>query len=190
MLLTTSQYPDCLVVLDTLGVRSDATILGIAAARFNIDDNHVLPQFLDLYIDPDSNTRVGRVVEAAALQWWAERPDYAEVFGRSGQQLHTALEQLYDFFADSENLWTTAGGYEVAMLTDAFHRFNMHTPWPYWGIVCGRTLCNLAAWLGHDQVQPTVYGSRLSDTLRLRLDAVRAAYAQLKRRKDASARHA
>lgn len=175
--------PDCLVVLDTLGVRSTAAILGICAIRFDIDDPTVQHQEFSIAIDPDSNSLAGRTMETSAMQWWSERPDISEVFGRDGYTLNTALEQLYDFFGDAENLWTTAGGYEVAILCDAFHHYGIRAPWPYWQITCGRTLCNIATWLARGQAAPTAYGNSLVETTRLRLVLIRAAYKLLKERK-------
>lgn len=175
--------PDCLVVLETLGVRSTAAILGICAFRFDIDDPFLPHQELTIAIDPESNSVAGRTMETSAMQWWAERPDIGEVFGRDGYTLHTALEQLQDFFGDAEQLWTTAGGYEVAMLADAFSHFGLRTPWPYWQVVCGRTLCNLSAWISSGQVTPSAYGPSLLETARLRLLLIRGAYKVLKGRK-------
>src|SRR6185312_36379 len=153
------------------------------AIRFNIDDATIPHEEFSIAIDPDSNSMAGRTMETSAMQWWAERPDISEVFGRDGSTLHTGLEQLHDFFGDSEHLWTTAGGYEVAILCDAFNHYGIRTPWPYWEVTCGRTLCNLAAWISRGQSAPSAYGNSLVETARLRLVLIRAAYKILKDRK-------
>ncbi len=171
---------DCLIVLDTLGTRSTAGILGIHASRFNIDEPTGPAANLTLAISADSNRNAGRTYDGDTLAWWTTRPDAADVFTREGTELDFALADLSAFFEGAESLWIMGRGMEAAILTNAYENFQMEPPWPYWAVRDGRTLCDLACWLNGTQVDVTPRGSTTLETLALRRVALTTAYLSLK----------
>jgi len=177
---------DCLIALDTLGVRCNAAILTIAMLRFDLEDPTSVVKQLVLAVDPDSNALLGRTFETGALQWWSDRPDLQAVLSRHDNTvtLSEALHQLREFYDGADRLWFTTGGWEAAVLVDAYARAGMEPPWSHYDVVCGRTLCDLAAWLAQAQVNPSAHGADLSETSLLRLAALREAYQILHARVD------
>lgn len=175
-----SLRPDCLVVLDTLGTRNTAAILGVTALRFDLDSQAVEPEEISLIIDPNSNRDEGRTFDAGALSYWADRPNMHDVFTREGGLLLDALADFDAFYQGCDMLWTTGAGFESAVLGDAFEHFKMLPPWAHWQVACMRTIGHVASWLDGTQLQPTAEGIDTSETAHLRLDALRAAFATLK----------
>jgi hypothetical protein len=174
-------HHDCLLVLDTLGTRSTAAILGITALRFDLDDGSEPIKELGLAIGADSNRSAQRTYDAHTLAWWTERPDMHEVFTRQGGALYGALCALTDFYGETTNLWT-AKGFESNVLASAYEHFDLDPPWPFWSTSCAKTLKHAAAWLDGEQMEPSEYGDTARDTAYLRVAALRRAYFSLQKR--------
>ncbi len=171
---------DCLIVLDTLGTRSTSAIVGIHAARFDLDDSSTVMATHHHAVSVDSNRDAGRTYDGETLAWWADRAEGVDVFTREGAPLDAALRRLHEFYEGADTLWMMGRGMEAAVLNSAFEYFHMAPPWPYYNVRDGRTLCDVVAWMEGRHIDVTPRGDTSAETLELRYMALQAAYDAVK----------
>ncbi len=182
-----TEHPDCLIVLDTMGIRTDAAILGITALRFDLDSDIVKERTLEIAVDLTSNCTAGRSYDSHTLQWWADQHDMAAIFGREGMPLPDALDELSEFYQGSVHLWVMGHGFENAILANAYEHHHSPAPWNYWDVMDGRTFINVATWLDGEQEMLTGRGISSLITARSRAAVLRGCYNSLHARKEFAA---
>lgn len=151
--------------IETLGTSSNSVILSIGAVEF---DGDKLGKEFEVYIDPESCTDHGLVIDARTVMWWLGQSDEArgELLKRKGVTLDEAILQLHQAFDwKGKQVWCNGADFDFPIIASACKAVGILEPWQYWAKMDYRTLKNLLPkkTFGELQVKPDVAHSALSD---------------------------
>lgn len=140
--------PNYMIDIETLSKRPNATILSIAAVRFdpfagvqvNIPDE-------DIYT-VKCNINQNREIDPDTLTWWMGQSEDARdaVFGGL-TALRIALSGLSQFLTDREGeliVWSQGPAFDIVILEDAYRQVGLSHPWLYNNVRDTRTVYQLA----------------------------------------------
>lgn len=143
---------DVMLDLETLSTRMNATILIIAAIKFNIKDKHISVDKMDKFyrrIDIESCKEVGLHVDENTVKWWDAQDEKirTEVFHSDRVPLKTALVEFTDWYNNGikpERIWSQGANFDIPILGEAYKYCGMEIPWKYWQARDTRTIYELA----------------------------------------------
>jgi len=135
--------------LETLSTRANATILVIAAVKF--DRAVTLPDLKNTdkfyaKITIDSCKAIGLHVDPKTQQWWDEQDPKIrqEAFGEPREDLKTVLVRFSKWFGDSRTIWSHGATFDIPILAEAYLLCGLEPPWKFWTARDTRTLFELA----------------------------------------------
>lgn len=136
--------------LETLSTRGHASILVIAAIKF--DRNGNLPQVnknnKDQFyakISTDSCRKIDMHIDPKTVRWWegqdAKIKD--EVFGEPREDLKTVLLLFSKWYGKSKTIWSHGATFDIPILAEAYNRCGLDPPWKFWVARDTRTLFDI-----------------------------------------------
>jgi hypothetical protein len=139
---------EVMIDLETLSTRSHATILVLAAIKFNRYANPVPLEEMDTFyvrIDRNSCTEVGMHSSQKTMDWWntQERKIRDEAFG-GRVPIKKALKEFSKWFKGSKLIWSNGACFDIPILDEAYKRCNMEAPWKFYNARDTRTIWDLA----------------------------------------------
>lgn len=151
--------------IETLGTSSNSVILSIGAVEF---DGDKLGKEFEVFIDPESCTDHGLVIDARTVMWWLGQSDAArsELLKRKGVPLDEAMVKLHNAFDwKGKQVWCNGADFDFPIIASACKAVGVTEPWQYWSKMDYRTLKNLLPkkTYGELKVDATVKHSALSD---------------------------
>ena len=151
--------------IETLGTSSNSVILSIGAVEF---DGDKLGKEFEVFIDPESCTDHGLVIDARTVMWWLGQSDAArsELLKRKGVPLDEAMVKLHNAFDwKGKQVWCNGTDFDFPIIASACKAVGVTEPWQYWSKMDYRTLKNLLPkkTYGELKVDATVKHSALSD---------------------------
>ena len=154
-----------MIDIETLGTSSNSVILSIGAVEF---DNENLGAEFEIFIDPESCTDHGLVIDASTVMWWMVQSDEArgELLKRKGVTLDEAILQLHQAFDwKGKQVWCNGADFDFPIIAFACKAVGILEPWQYWSKMDYRTLKNLLPkkTYGELKVDATVKHSALAD---------------------------
>lgn len=154
-----------MIDIETLGTSSNSVILSIGAVEF---DNENLGAEFEIFIDPESCTDHGLVIDASTVMWWMVQSDEArgELLKRKGVTLDEAILQLHQAFDwKGKQVWCNGADFDFPIIASACKAVGILEPWQYWSKMDYRTLKNLLPkkTYGELKVDATVKHSALAD---------------------------
>jgi hypothetical protein len=182
---------DVILHVDTLGLCTNAVIIGVGACFFELDSRDLEPSWYSS-VDAASNGRYGRIVETQSLDWWRESDRYNDPYVGNLLPLPDALHGLTDFLKGETDfrdirVWLWKWSIEGAILHSAYEQCEMPTPWDYFQCFEGRTLLQVAGLYGRDDlVIPSPYGDSPTQQMHNRIKAIRRTKRELGRCFDAA----
>ena len=124
--------------LETLGVKTDAVFLSLAATQFDINTGHVGRVFYRT-IELESSLRIGRKVESETIKWWLKQnPAVLLKMFENSAPLSLVLQEFTIFFHDISEfvpannpvrIWGNSATFDVEKLGTAYDAFEMERPW-------------------------------------------------------------
>lgn len=132
-----------MIDLETLSARTNACIIQIAAAAFNIETGEIGPRFNAYVAEPDESRR-GHV-DVAAVGWWMQQafaPAMGVEIGACAEDRRLA-RALLNFGAWLQTLvtpgtaihdlsvWSHGATFDIPLLAAAYERCDMRAPWHY-----------------------------------------------------------
>jgi len=135
--------------LETLSTRGNATILIIAAIKFDRNAPHGKLENADKFytkISLESCRNAGLHIEEKTILWWEEQdPDIRkEAFGEPREDLKTVLKAFKKWYGSADKIWSHGATFDIPILAEAYARCGMETPWKFWVARDTRTLFDLA----------------------------------------------
>lgn len=133
-----------MVDLETMGTRPNAPIVAIGAVTFDV--NAVYDEF---YVNVDLESAVNdghAVVDPKTVQWWMEQDTAARAALREDRKkILTALYMFRDWLKpdEPEGVWGNGATFDNVILSEAYRRLNLTSPWPFWADRCYRTMKNM-----------------------------------------------
>lgn len=156
---------DVMFDLETLDFRPSAVILSLGAVKFDPRQqgiNEDAPR-LNLRIDIEAQTQMGRTINDATVEWWGQQSKEAQdaAFGEEGRlPLEEAVEQFHKFVWNSERVWSQ-GSFDVNIMENLYTSLQKPYAWQYWQVRDSRTLFdfvdgNLDRTKHHDAVEDAI----------------------------------
>lgn len=132
-----------MVDIETLDTTPTASILSIAAVRFDPDGPvGSMGEVFHYHVDIDSNFDFGRTVSGSTLLWWLEQDEMARnaILDAPRYPLKDVLEKLSTFINDKDRVWGNGAAFDNVILTHAYKACGMSAPWRFWSDMCFRTV--------------------------------------------------
>lgn len=135
--------------LETFSTRNHATILVIAALKFNRNDpQYPLENMEKFYakVSVDSCKNVGMHIDDNTVNWWREQKEEVqkEIFGEPREDLKSVLIKFSKWYGNSRNIWSHGATFDIPILSEAYVRCGMEAPWKFWVARDTRTLYDIA----------------------------------------------
>jgi len=137
--------------LETLGTVPGSVILSIGAVIFDPTkepENCLGREFYCVVSKPDSLT-IGLTVSEDTLAWWKKQsPEARQVLADAdnpemADSVSTALQLLADFIPKDAIIWSNGANFDQPLLSVAYDKSGMETPWKFWNSRCHRTILGL-----------------------------------------------
>ena len=135
---------DVMLDLETLSTRPNAVILSMGAVKFDPYTSFIdIDDGMDVKIDVDGQTAIGRDVQEETLNWWATQP--AEVqeaaLGENDRlPLEVFVKRINKFLVGADQIWCQGPAFDIVILEDLYRQLGVPTPWQFWQIRDSRTL--------------------------------------------------
>ena len=134
--------------LETLGKTSNAVMLSIGAAHFNLYTGEIYSTF-ERQIHPQSSIDAGCEVDGDTIYWWMNQDREAQ---KQMQKDPTSLGQaLYEFRqwfdkigSEDTYIWCTAPDFDMPILRNAYLKLRQQPPFKYNCVRDVRTMRSLA----------------------------------------------
>lgn len=135
-----------MIDLETLNVRTDSVILTIGAVVFDPDKDKIQDR---LYIKPDVDQQIemGRTIDDATINWWAQQnlQAQAEAFSVDDRlEFKETLEILHQFCWLADRVWSNGAAFDVAIIEQAMMSQGMNVPWNHYDVRDTRTIWEVA----------------------------------------------
>lgn len=130
--------------IETLSTRPNAVILSLGAVRFDPFSERIdIAKGLDVKVDVDEQTAIGRHIQEETLNWWAtQSPEIQEAAlseqGRIGLKEFT--KQLNKMMVGVDQIWCQGPAFDMVIIEDLYRQLNKPTPWQFWQVRDSRTL--------------------------------------------------
>lgn len=146
---------DVMLDIETLSTRNNASILAIAAIKFNSKTSHKNFDDMEKFfakVEIESCKSLDLHIDEKTVKWWEEQDKeiYNEMFGGVREDLKVILEKFKKWYGNSEKIWSHGATFDIPILAEAYSRFGMETPWKFWNARDTRTLFDLAGITNRD----------------------------------------
>jgi DNA polymerase elongation subunit (family B) len=131
-----------MIDIETLSTNSNATILSIAAVKFNFNNEET--QEFSINVNPASCKQYNLHIDPVTVEWWSEQPkDVQESFSKDPVHLTDALTQLNNFIGEYDknmSFWANGVAFDFAILEWAYKTTKIPCNWRYFQIRDARTV--------------------------------------------------
>lgn len=136
-----------MIDLETMSTWPDAAIVSIGAVEF--DAGGIGEKFYEV-VSLASSVETGGVIDADTVMWWLRQSDESRAelgLSEISLDLPSALRKLQLWMQERgeyKNLrvWGNGAGFDNVILSSAYRRCDIMTPWPHYGNMCYQTLKN------------------------------------------------
>lgn len=138
------EFKDIMIDIETMGTRSYAAIISIAAVKFNLETGEIGETFYRA-INLESAVLFGLHIEADTVNWWLSKSKEAQDIYLNSKKtdLDKALYLLSEFVEPDARVWGNAARFDLGLLINAYHKCNSKPKWSIKNEMCVRTLANL-----------------------------------------------
>jgi exodeoxyribonuclease VIII len=149
--------------LETMSVRSNASIASIGAVKFEVGTG-IVDKFYRT-IDLRTCKAVGLHIDPETVEWWNKQSKEArQALLKDNVSLNQALDDFTEWFGRSSlPTWGNGAGFDNVIMENAFAACNMKRPWRPWEDRCYRTIKNIIQVPADDR--QGVYHNALDDAL-------------------------
>ena len=147
-----------MIDIETIGLTPETVVLTVGMVKF--DPNSLDEPFDGVHIklSPIEQSNDGRAINRDTLEWWSEQdPKVQEqAFGLENQlPVREGLAQIIEYFKvlDSKDhnqghvyisqVWGQGYGFDMTILKNLFHQYDMIEPWKFYQERDSRTLFSL-----------------------------------------------
>lgn len=141
---------DVMIDIETMGTGSDAVILSVAACYFDRLTGEIGETF-DEQINLKSSIAAGRSIDASTLVWWMGQSDLARGYFKNNmrsKKMSDVLTDFSNFIKPNSLVWGNGSSFDLGILSSAYARCRMVTPWSFWNERDVRTVVDIGWSLG------------------------------------------
>ena len=149
--------------LETMSVRSNASIASIGAVKFEVSTG-IVDTFYRT-VDLRTCKAVGLHVDPETVEWWNQQSKEArQALLKDNVSLSQALDDFSQWFGTSSlPVWGNGAGFDNVIMENAYQAIGSKRPWRPWEDRCYRTIKNIIQ-VPIDERQG-VYHNALDDAL-------------------------
>lgn len=145
---------DVMIDIETMGTKTTAPIVSIAAVMFDIRTESFGEQFVK-HIHLATAMRHGAIPEASTIMWWMRQGDEVRrPIWNGGEDIREVLRDLAIWMhlqgGDALRPWGNSARFDLGILEAAFQRASMPVPWRWSNERCFRTVRNLNPQVPYD----------------------------------------
>jgi hypothetical protein len=125
---------DVMIDIETLSTEKNATIVSIAAIKFNpwepTEENSC-----EIFVDIEDCKAQGCHASESTLEWWKKQPEavYKHNFESEPRfTLKAACEKLNAFVSGCSRYWAQGINFDPVILENAFATSGLQSAWKYW----------------------------------------------------------
>lgn len=158
---------DVMLDIETLGRKPGCTILSIGAVQFDPRGNGYGEKFYS-NITIESCRAAGLIEEPETVAWWSTQSAEAKAGFLTNQKELANIAYAFSFWWLSlgvENVWCQGAGFDAPLMTEAFERVNVKTPWEFWAVRDTRTAYDLCGFDPKSIVRVGTYHHALDDCI-------------------------
>ena len=136
------QFEHLMIDIETMGNKPYSAILSIAAVEFDMQTGKTGRTF-NQHINLQSCFDIGLNVNADTVMWWLEQSEKAKKMILQSDKIHIAeaLQNFSNFLGSSTyHMWGNSASFDLGLLSNAYEKINLQTPWDFWNERCLRTL--------------------------------------------------
>ena len=131
---------DLMIDIETMGNKSFAAIVSIAAVEFDITTGETGNEFYE-NVSLDSCLQSGLKVDASTVLWWMQQSEDARTkFVQSPIHLAEALQKFTFFCKPNLAVWGNSNRFDLGILENAYSVLSLSIPWKFWNERDVRTL--------------------------------------------------
>lgn len=137
---------DVMIDLEAMSTRPNAAIVAIGAVEFDIETLSTGRTFYRV-VDLDSAMRSGGEVDADTILWWLRQSEPARLaLLQEAEHISTVLVAFSTWMRDSGlesdaiRVWGNGSDFDNVILSSAYLRWGIPTPWKFFNNRCFRTL--------------------------------------------------
>lgn len=125
--------------LETMGTSSDCAIVSIGAVKFD-QDLGIVQKFYTT-VNLQSCLDKGFAVDGGTITWWLNQSEAARKELKGAKTTIKEALKAFQEWLPRENfqIWGNGSDFDNVILENAFKKFNVPNPWPYWSNRCFRT---------------------------------------------------
>jgi hypothetical protein len=137
-----SNFNDCMVDIETLGVDVDTPVISIGAVFFDVEKKLLGPTFY-MALDVDEQIKRGRKPTGSTIKWWLSQADAAKrVFNEKAKPTAEVL-QTFALWMKANNskahVWGNGSTFDVSIMDHLFKMYGLESPWSYSKVMDLRT---------------------------------------------------
>lgn len=142
-------FDHLMIDLETLGTKKNAAICSIAVVQFDIVTGQT-GQLFSRNVDMQSSLDAGLSVDGATIRWWLAKSESARMgVLHDFKSLHHVLGMVSGMISlnldpGKVQVWGNGSGFDLSILTSAYHACNIWLPWDQYVERDVRTLVSLA----------------------------------------------
>lgn len=135
---------DLMLDIETLSTRPNAVILSLGAVKFDPFTSFIdIDEGLDIKIDVDEQTSIGRHVQEETLNWWATQPKEVQeaALGEHGRaSIDAFTKKINKMMVGVDQIWCQGPAFDMVIIEDLYRQLGKPTPWQFWQVRDSRTL--------------------------------------------------
>ena len=173
---------ECMLDLETLGVRPGSAIRSVGAASFELGGDGAVDTF---YVNVRSMSCwvAGLTVDKSTLDWWEKQsPAARDALKTDPRDLAEVVDSFHRWYTSSgcAGIWCQGAGFDEVLWGRAAGAVGRAVPWKYWQARCTRTIYHVASFDPNSVPREGVHHGALDDALH-QVRCVQAAYKKITR---------
>lgn len=158
--------------IETLGKKPGCVILSIGAVEFDPESDKTGRWFYSA-INVEDSHKNGFTIDASTVLWWFKQSDQArKAVADATAPVATVLGNFAAWLPDNATLWGNGSDFDNAIVSAAYDKMGMETPWSFRGNRCLRTLRGMyphvqvpAVGTHHNALDDAIYQAKLCQAI-------------------------
>ncbi len=138
-------HVDLMIDVESMGLPPTGALLSIGACFFDLETCTIGPTFLRT-IHLSTSVRDGGTMDASTILWWLGQSETARNGVRfNGIDVRQVLQEFAEFIDEHSSAanvrpWGNASSFDLTIVSAAYKRIGMKTPWHFTNERCFRTV--------------------------------------------------
>ncbi len=158
---------ECMLDIETLGIRPGSAIRSVGAAAFELGGDGVASTF-SMNVRAMSCWVAGLTVDQSTIDWWGKQSAAAQEAAKVDQRdLKEVVAAFHAWYVDNrcQGLWGHGANFDSVLWERAASALGAAVPWKFYQVRCTRTLHHAANFDPRSLARDGTYHAALDDAL-------------------------